>query len=140
MISVTRQHPIGSGFTAASTAEDVVVGIDLSGTNIVVTGGHSGIGLETTRALAGAGASVTVGSRDPDRATPALAGIEGVEIGRLDLLDPASIDGFAARYLDSGRPLHVLINNAALPAPAELVRDARGYESQFRPTTSATSS
>jgi NAD(P)-dependent dehydrogenase (short-subunit alcohol dehydrogenase family) len=72
-----------------------------------------------------------VGSRNPDRAAVALAGIERVEVSQLDLLDPTSIDAFAARYLDSGRPLHVLINNAGLPAPDELVRDARGYESQF---------
>ncbi|HEY0447812.1 SDR family NAD(P)-dependent oxidoreductase [Actinophytocola sp.] len=126
-----QQHPIGSGFTAASTADEVLKGIDLSGTNVVVTGGHSGLGLETTRALSEAGASVTVGSRNPDRAAPALAGIERVEIGQLDLLDPTSVDAFAARYLDSGRPLHILVNNAAIPAPGELVRDARGYESQF---------
>jgi NAD(P)-dependent dehydrogenase (short-subunit alcohol dehydrogenase family) len=126
-----KQHPIGTGFTAASTADDVLAGIDLAGTNVIVTGGHSGLGLETTRALAEAGASVTVGARDPDRAAPALAGIERGEVGQLDLLDPTSIDAFAARYRHSGRPLHVLINCAGLPAPAELVRDARGYEAQF---------
>jgi NAD(P)-dependent dehydrogenase (short-subunit alcohol dehydrogenase family) len=125
-----KQHPIGSGFTAASTADDVLEGIDLSGTNVVVTGGHVGLGLETTCALAAAGASVTVGSRSPERAAPALAGISNVEISRLDLLDPASISAFAARYVDSGRPLHVLVNNAGIMA-VPLVRDARGYESQF---------
>src|SRR5690349_12651928 len=96
-----KQHPIGTGFTAASTAEDVLRGIDLSGKNAIVTGGHVGLGLEATRALSKAGASVTVGTRDPDRAGPALSGIERVEIGQLDLLDPASVDAFAARYLDS---------------------------------------
>jgi NAD(P)-dependent dehydrogenase (short-subunit alcohol dehydrogenase family) len=125
-----NQHPLGSGFTAASTADEVLKGIDLSGTNVVVTGGHAGLGLEITRALSKAGASVTVGSRNPDRAAPALAGIERVEIGQLDLLDPTSIDAFAARYLDSGRPLQILINNAGIGG-GDLVRDARGYESQF---------
>jgi NAD(P)-dependent dehydrogenase (short-subunit alcohol dehydrogenase family) len=125
-----RQHPLGSGFTAASTADEVLKGIDLSGTNVVVTGGHVGLGLETTRALSGAGASVTVAARNPDRAASALDGIERVETGRLDLLDPASIDAFTARYLDSGRPLHILINNAGIMG-GPLVRDARGYESQF---------
>ncbi|WP_327107786.1 SDR family NAD(P)-dependent oxidoreductase [Nonomuraea glycinis] len=125
-----KQRPLGSGFTAASTADDVLKGIDLSGTNVVVTGGHVGLGLEMTRALSKAGASVTVGSRDPDRAAPALAGIERVQADRLNLLDPASIDAFAARYLDSGRPLHVLINSAGIMG-GPLVRDARGYESQF---------
>ncbi|GAA2216336.1 SDR family NAD(P)-dependent oxidoreductase [Nonomuraea monospora] len=125
-----RQHPIGSGFTAASTAADVLRGIDLTGRNVIVTGGHVGLGLETTRALSEAGASVTVGSRDPERAAPALAGIERVEIARLDLLDPASIDAFIARYLGLGHPLHILINNAGIMA-GPLVRDARGYEAQF---------
>lgn len=125
-----KQRPVGSGFTAASTADEVLKGIDLSGTNVVVTGGHVGLGLETTRALSKAGASVTVGSRNPDRAAPALARIERVEVGQLDLLDPTSIDAFAARYLDSGRPLHILINNAGIMG-GPLFRDARGYESQF---------
>ncbi|MEU7886825.1 SDR family NAD(P)-dependent oxidoreductase [Microbispora bryophytorum] len=125
-----KQHPIGSGFTAASTADEVLEGIDLSGTNVVVTAGHVGLGREATRALSKAGASVTVGSRNPDRAGPELAGIERVEIGRLDLLDPASIDAFAARYLDSGRPLHILINGAGIMG-GPLVRDTRGYESHF---------
>jgi NAD(P)-dependent dehydrogenase (short-subunit alcohol dehydrogenase family) len=126
-----QQHPIGTGFTASSTVDDVLAGIDLAGRNVVVTGGHSGLGLVVIRALAKAGASITVGSRDPDRAAAAVAGIERVELGRLDLLDPASIDAFAARYLNSGRPLHILINNAGFPAPAEVVRDACGYEAQF---------
>jgi NAD(P)-dependent dehydrogenase (short-subunit alcohol dehydrogenase family) len=125
-----KQQPIGSGFTAASTAEEVLEGIDLAGTDVVITGGHQGIGLETTRALSGAGASVTVAARNPDRAAAALAGIERVETGRLDLLDPPSIDAFAARYIDAGRPLHILINNAGIMG-GPLVRDSRGYESQF---------
>jgi NAD(P)-dependent dehydrogenase (short-subunit alcohol dehydrogenase family) len=125
-----NQRPIGTGFTAASTADEVLEGIDLSGTNVVVTGGHVGLGLEATRALSGAGASVTVASRNPERAAGALAGIERVEIGRLDLLDPTSIDAFAAEYRDSGRPLHVLINGAGIMG-VPLVRDARGYESHF---------
>lgn len=125
-----KQRPIGTGFTAASTADAVLASIDLSGKNAVVTGGHVGLGLEATRALAKAGASVTVGSRDPGRAAPALAGIERAGVGQLDLLDPASVDAFAARYLDSGRPLHILLNNAGIMG-GPLARDARGYESQF---------
>lgn len=125
-----KQHPIGTGFTAASTAVEVLAGIDLSGKNVIVTGGHNGLGFEATRALAGAGASVTVASRNPDSAAAKLAGIDRVEASRLDLLDPKSIDAFVARYLNSGRPLHILINNAGIMA-GPLVRDARGYESQF---------
>ncbi|WP_017589425.1 SDR family NAD(P)-dependent oxidoreductase [Nocardiopsis ganjiahuensis] len=125
-----KQHPVGSGFTASATAQDVLAGIDLSGRNAVITGGHAGIGLETTRALSRAGASVTIGARDPGRAAEAVKGIERVGVGRLDLLDPASIDAFAASFVESGRPLHILINNAGSP-PGELVRDVRGYEAQF---------
>jgi len=125
-----KQQPLNSGFTAACTATDVLKGIDLSGRTAIVTGGHVGLGLETTRALSEAGASVVVGVRSPDRAAAALAGLDRVQLERLDLMDPASIDAFAARFVDSRRPLHMLINNAGLMG-GELVRDARGYESQF---------
>ncbi|MGH3282305.1 MAG: SDR family NAD(P)-dependent oxidoreductase, partial [Trebonia sp.] len=128
-----KQHPLGTGFTAASTVDEVVAGIDLSGKNAVVTGGHVGLGFQATRALAEAGARVIVGSRDPGRAAVALAGVEHVEhveLGQLDLLDLASIDAFAARFLDTGRPLHILLNNAGIMG-APLMRDARGYESHF---------
>ena len=126
-----KQHPIGSGFAAAATANDVVAGIDLGGKHVIVTGGHAGIGLEVTRALAKAGASVTIGARDPDRAARAVAGSERVEVWPLDLVDPKSIGAFAKRWLEGGRPLHILVNNAAPPAPKTIVRDARGYELQF---------
>ena len=126
-----EQHPIGSGFTAASTADEVLAGIDLHGTNVIVTGGHSGLGLETTRALTKVGAHVTIGARAPDRATRAVAEIEGVEVRPLDLADPTSIDAFVTRWLGSERPLHILINNAAPLAPKTLTRDARGIELQF---------
>ena len=126
-----KQHPIGSGFTAASTADEVLADIDLAGRNAIVTGGHAGIGLEVTRALAKAGASVTVAARNPDRAKEALAGIADVQVSRLDLIDPTSIDAFANRWLESDRPLHILINGAGVTPPVELERDARGYEVQF---------
>ncbi|XCM33492.1 SDR family NAD(P)-dependent oxidoreductase [Streptomyces parvus] len=128
-----KQHSLGSGFSAASTADDVIAGIDLTGTYAIVTGGHAGIGLEVTRALAGAGASVTVGSRAPDRAAAALAeaGLGGVEAGRLDLLDPASVGAFADHWLEARRPLHILVNCAGVAPPMRLERDARGYEVQF---------
>lgn len=124
-----RQQPLGSPFTAAATADEVLAGIDLSGRQAIVTGGHAGIGLEVTRALARAGVSVTVGARDPDRAAAALAGVEGVAVDRLDLVDPRSIEGFAARWLAYGRPLHMLVNGAG--ASGGPPRDARGYDGQF---------
>ena len=124
-----KQHPLHTGFTPAATADDVLAGLDLSGKNVIVTGGHAGIGLEVTRALSKAGAYVTVAARNPDQATLAVSGIKGVEVSQLELLDPASIDAFAARWLASGRPLHILINGAgASGGPA---RDARGYEKHF---------
>ncbi|WP_166982828.1 SDR family NAD(P)-dependent oxidoreductase [Paramicrobacterium fandaimingii] len=125
------QHPVESGFSASSTVDEVLEGVDLSGRNVVITGGHSGLGLVMTRALSAAGASVTVGSRNTERAEAAVAGLERVEVSQLDLLDPESIEAFSQRWLDSGRPLHILINNAGYPASAEIERDARGCEAQF---------
>ncbi len=124
-----KQHPLGTPFTPAATADDVLARIDLTGRNAIVTGGHAGIGLEVTRALSKAGASVTVGARDIDRAAAALAGVDRVEIGRLDLVDPHSIDAFAAGWLEGGRPLHMLINGAGASGGPE--RDTRGFETQF---------
>jgi NAD(P)-dependent dehydrogenase (short-subunit alcohol dehydrogenase family) len=126
-----KQHPIGSGFGPASTADDVIAGIDLTGKFAIVTGGNGGIGLEAVRALAKAGAAVVIASRDPGRSLEALANLDRIETSTLDLADPASVSAFAARYLASGRPLDILINNAGVPAPKEIVRDARGYELQF---------
>lgn len=126
----TVQAPIGSGFGAASTAHDVVKGLDLSGKVAIVTGGYSGIGLETTRALRAAGASVLVPARDHTRAVAALKRLDGVELETMDLIDPASVDAFAARFLVSGQPLHILVNSAGIGG-GPLTRDARGYEVCF---------
>ncbi|HET6741381.1 MAG TPA: oxidoreductase [Kribbella sp.] len=124
------QTPLGSGFTAASTANDVLEGIDLHGKLAIVTGGYSGLGKETVRALRVAGADVVVPARDVARAAGQLEAVDGIEIAELDLLDPASIDAFAQRFLDTKRPLHILVNSAGIMANP-LTRDARGYESQF---------
>ncbi|MEV4085089.1 SDR family NAD(P)-dependent oxidoreductase, partial [Nonomuraea fuscirosea] len=79
----TEQHKLGSGWGIRSTTADVLRGIDLSGRLALVTGGYSGIGLETTRALVGAGARVIVPARRPEAAKQALAGISGVEAEEL---------------------------------------------------------
>ncbi|MFC5448993.1 oxidoreductase [Paenibacillus aestuarii] len=127
---VTPQVPIGSGFGASSTAAEVIKGIDLTGKNVVVTGGYSGIGLETVRAFHAAGAKVTVTARDMEKAKAALREMPDVLIDYLDLLQPASIDAFADRFFSQFDKLHILVNNAGVMA-APLTRDERGYESQF---------
>lgn len=126
----TLQKPINSGFGAAATASEVIRGIDLSNRVAIVTGGYSGIGLETTRVLRSAGAKVILPARDHDKAATALKGLDGVEIEPMDLLDPTSIDAFAERFLASGQPLQILVNSAGIMA-CPLARDSRGYESQF---------
>ncbi|HWB98563.1 MAG TPA: oxidoreductase [Bryobacteraceae bacterium] len=126
----SRQTAIHSGFGAVSTAEEVIRGVDLTGKVAIVTGGYSGIGRETTRVLAEAGATVVVPVRDAEKARRTLDGIPRVELRPMDLLDPQSMDAFAAAFLDSGRPLHILVNSAGVMANP-LARDARGYESQF---------
>jgi NAD(P)-dependent dehydrogenase (short-subunit alcohol dehydrogenase family) len=124
------QAPLPSGFSAQTTAREAIGDVRLDGRTAIVTGGYAGIGLETTRALANAGATVIVPARTPDKARAALAGLERVELDALDLSEPASIDAFAARFAASGRPLHLLVNNAGIMA-TPLVRDARGFESQL---------
>jgi len=123
-------------FDAHSTADDVLQGRDLTGTEVIVTGGAAGLGAETARALAAAGARVILAARDRTRGEQAAArmrettGNPDVEFGELHLDSLASVRGFAARYLDTGRPLHILINNAGIMA-APLTRTAEGFESQF---------
>ncbi len=127
---MSEQKPIGSRFNAASTAEEVAAGIDLSGKTAIVTGGYSGLGVETTRALAGAGATVIVPARDRAKAERTLAGIDNVRIEAMDLSDPASIAAFAERIVAAGTPVSILVNSAGIMA-TPLARDAEGHESQF---------
>src|SRR5262245_46700889 len=126
----SEQKTLPSGFGTKTTAREVLRGRDLTGKVAIVTGGYSGVGLETTRALAVAGATVVVPARTPEKARAALAGIPRVEMETLELIDPGSIDEFAGKFLGSGRPLDILINDAGIMAPP-LRRDAPGYESQF---------
>ncbi|MFI9270256.1 SDR family NAD(P)-dependent oxidoreductase [Kitasatospora sp. NPDC052896] len=125
-----QQHAIGSGFGAQSTTEEVLRGIDLTGRLAIVTGGYSGLGLETTRALAEVGARVVVPARRPAVALEAVAGIRGVEVDELDLSDLSSIRGFAERFLADGRTIDLLINNAGIMACPE-TRVGPGWEAQF---------
>ncbi|MEU8195107.1 SDR family NAD(P)-dependent oxidoreductase [Microbispora amethystogenes] len=120
-------------FTAGSTAAEVIEGVDLRGRRAVVTGGASGIGVETARALAAAGAEVTIAVRDPGagkRVADDLALATGnarVLVAPLDLMDQASVAAFTATWEG---PLHILVNNAGVMASPE-ARTPEGWESQF---------
>jgi len=124
------QQPVNSGFDAQSTAQDVINGMDLSGKIAIVTGGYAGIGLETTKTLASVGAQVIIPARDLEKAKKNLEGIKNIEIEKLDLMDPKSINTFAERFISSGRKLDLLINNAGIMW-VPLRRDNRGIESQL---------
>ena len=130
-MAAADQMPIGSGFHAKSTAREVVDGIDLTGRNAIVTGGYSGIGLETVRALAGAGARVTVPARRVDAAEAALANVPGeIEIAAMDLEDLSSVRKFTSDFEETGRALDILINNAGIMACPE-TRVGPGWERQL---------
>lgn len=126
----TPQHPIGSGFGADTTADEVLDGLDLSGKLALVTGGYSGIGIEATRALVGAGAHVVVPARRPDAAREQLEGIERTEVDELDLGDLESVRRFADRFLATGRAIDIVINSAGIMACPE-TRVGPGWEAQL---------
>lgn len=126
-----QQLPLPSGFGPNSTATEALAGRSLRGLTAIVTGGASGLGLETTRVFAAAGARVFVPVRSPERARVALAGFAGdVTIASLDLLNPGSIERFAQTFVAMAQPLHMLVLSAGVMA-SPLVRDARGFEQQF---------
>jgi NAD(P)-dependent dehydrogenase (short-subunit alcohol dehydrogenase family) len=116
-----------------TTAEEVAHGIDLTGRRVIVTGGASGIGVETARALAGTGADVTLAVRDVaagERTAGEIAettGNSNVHVAHLDLADRASVAAFVAAWTG---PLHVLVNNAGVMASPE-TRTPEGWELQF---------
>src|SRR5271156_6334041 len=119
---MTAATPITTPFTADSTAADVVAGIDLTGRRVVVTGGASGIGIETARALAGAGAEVTLAVRNTAAGERAADDMRNgmlrcrVNVAPLYLSDQGSV----RRFVESWQgPLHVLIDNAAVMASPE---------------------
>lgn len=127
-MALSDQVPTSSGFHGRSTGAEVLAGVDLSGKTAIVTGGYSGIGLETTRALVARGASVIVPVRTPAKAADALAGLD-VRTAPLDLADLASVRAFGARMAELGR-LDLLIANAGIMACPER-RVGPGWESQF---------
>ncbi|MFE6042229.1 oxidoreductase [Streptomyces sp. NPDC056452] len=115
--------------TIDSSAADALVDIDLHGKLAIVTGGYSGLGLATTRALVNAGAHVIVPARRPEVAQKALDGLD-VEVDELDLADLKSVADFADRFLVSGRNIDIVINGAGVMALPE-TRVGPGWEAHF---------
>lgn len=121
-------------FGFSSTALEVVENVDLRGKRAIVTGGGSGIGIETSRALASAGASVTMAARRPEAAKGVAeelrqsTGNPEIEVRQLDLSDLRSVRAFADSWQG---PLHILVNNAGIMATPELEKTPQGFELQF---------
>ncbi|MFE9574402.1 SDR family NAD(P)-dependent oxidoreductase [Streptomyces sp. NPDC006692] len=130
---MTRREPVSLPFTASSTADEVLRGVDLSGVRTIVTGASSGIGIETARALTAAGAEVTLAVRNTTAGDAVAETIEKSTEGirprvvRLDLADRSTV----TRFVDAwGGPLHLLINNAGV-VTGGLARTREGWELQF---------
>jgi NAD(P)-dependent dehydrogenase (short-subunit alcohol dehydrogenase family) len=125
---------VAAPFGFESTAMDVIAGIDLRGHRALVTGAAGGIGVETARALAAAGAAPTIAARDLAAADlvadqiRADTGNPNVSVAQLDLLDRASVDRLIAEW---DGPLHILINNAGVMAVPQLQHSPEGHELQF---------
>ncbi len=130
------QKPIASPFNARTEAGEVVAGLDLHGKTAIVTGASAGLGVETVRALASAGAQVVMPVRSRVKGEAVAVELRGstgnpaIETADLDLGDYASVRAFADGFLASGRPLHILVNNAGIMA-TPLRRLANGFEAQF---------
>lgn len=131
---MTSTPRIETPFGEESTAAEVIEGIDLSGKHTVVTGAASGLGAETARALASAGASVTLAVRNTDAGESTATDIrkatgnDAVHVRRLDLVDQASIAAFTSNWAG---PLHILVNNAGVMALPTLDLTPDGWEEQF---------
>jgi NAD(P)-dependent dehydrogenase (short-subunit alcohol dehydrogenase family) len=129
---MTNGTAITTPFGSESTAAEVAQGIDLHGKRAIVTGGSSGIGVETARALVGAGAEVTLAVRDTeagDRVAADIGATTGdgaVQVAALDLADQEMVAAFVANWTE---PLHVLINNAGVAGRRGLTSD--GFELAF---------
>jgi NAD(P)-dependent dehydrogenase (short-subunit alcohol dehydrogenase family) len=125
---------ITTPFGFSSTAAEVIAGVDLSGKRAIVTGASSGIGIETARALAAAGAAVTLAVRNTQAGEQVATDVRGstgngaVTVGVLELNDLSSVSAFAAAW--SG-PLDILVNNAGVMAIQELTLSTSGHEMQF---------
>jgi NAD(P)-dependent dehydrogenase (short-subunit alcohol dehydrogenase family) len=131
---VSAESLITTPFGFESTAAEVIAGIDLSGRRAIVTGSSSGIGVETARALASAGADVTLAVRNTTAGARTAAeitsstGNAAIHVGELDLADPRSVAAFVG---DWNGPLDILVNNAGVMALADLELTPQGWEMQF---------
>ena len=127
---------MSSKFGAKTTALEVVKGVDLRGKEAIVTGGSAGIGIETVRALAKAGARVVIGARNLDKAEAVAKDIRestknpNVEVEKLELNSLASVNAFVKKYLDKKRPLHILVNNAGVMEETKSYT-VDGFENHF---------
>ncbi len=136
MPNTATSAPITSAFGARSTALQVVAGRSLKGRHAIVTGGASGLGLETSKALASAGANVTLAVRNLVQGEEAKQELQlaypqaRIHLAQLDLADLASVRRFASDWNASEAQLDILINNAAIMA-CPLQRNAQGWEAQF---------
>lgn len=122
-------------FDKESTTDQVLAGIDLTGKTIVVTGGSTGLGAETARALAARGAGITIVARSTKKMAAVAASIkeqtgQDIEIASLELDKPSTVRAFAERWLTKHDRLDILINNAGIGSPP-LTRTAEGWEFQF---------
>jgi NAD(P)-dependent dehydrogenase (short-subunit alcohol dehydrogenase family) len=132
----TKIIKMASKFGFETTALEVVEGIDLKGKEVIVTGASAGIGIETARALAKAGARVVLGVRNLEKAEPVAKDIRestknpNVEVEKLDLGSLASVNEFVKRYLEKKRPLNILINNAGVSAGSKSYT-VDGFETDF---------
>ncbi len=127
---MTVQKPVKSGFNASSTASDVLRGLDLTGKTAFITGGHSGLGLEATKALSTAGVHVVVGARDVESAARNLSELDNITIFPMDLSDIASISSVAALVSANRYQFDYVLCNAGIMACPER-RVGSGWESQF---------
>ncbi|TWD43907.1 SDR family NAD(P)-dependent oxidoreductase [Pantoea sp. SJZ147] len=125
---------IRTPFTFSNNAAEVIKNVDLTGKTMIVTGGASGIGIETVRALASAGASVTIAARRYDAAEKVASILRletrnpNIDVRPLDISDLCSIQRFVKEWK---WPVHALINNAGIMALPELQRSPQLYEMQF---------
>ena len=124
-----------SAFGAKSTTDEVLDGVDLSGKTVLITGGTSGLGAETARAMATRGAEVTITARTEARGQSTVDQIrkstgKTISVETLELGSTKSIRAFAERINSRDRKIDLLINNAGIMACPEGTTED-GFELQF---------